>query len=139
VRRSQSQAARLAGRYGSDQSGASSAARPTATAAIRPATWAAGRVIRSTTTVGSMFLNPRLAPRNVSASAANGTATASARIASAAGPGAAPPCPSGPPAISRASGPAKTSINPADSTEATSTGRTAARRIAATRPSASAA
>src|SRR6185437_14177993 len=137
VRRSQSQAARLAGRYGSAQSGASSAARPTATAAIRPATWTAGRVIRSTTTVGSMFLNPRLAPRNVSASAANGTATASARIASAAGPGAAPPRVSGPRVSNPASGPAKTSISTAHSTEATSTGRTAARRIAATRPASS--
>ncbi len=100
-----------------------------------PMSWAVDRPILSTTTVGFIARYPRAAPSRVSARAANGSASASARSASATAPGAAPSLPRWPLSRRRASGSANRSMPAVHASDTTTTGMTAARRMAETRSS----
>src|ERR1039457_1866119 len=97
--------------------------------------WPPDRPNLSTITVGRMSRYPRLAPRKVSASAANGRATASARSESATMPGAAPDLPRWPLSRRCASGPANSSMPAVQASDTARTGTMAARRMAGTRSS----
>ena len=97
--------------------------------------WPPDRPNLSTITVGRIWRYPRLAPSRVSASAANGRATASARSESATMPGAAPDLPRWPLSRRCASGPANSSMAAVQASDTTTTGTTAARRMAGTRSS----
>ena len=102
---------------------------------MTPMSWALDRPILSTTTVGFIARYPRAAPSRVSAKAANGSASASARSASATVPGVAPSLPRWPLSSSRASGSANRSMPAVHASDTTTTGTTAARRMAGTRSS----
>ena len=90
MRRSHSHATHAAGTYGSTHRGASMTALPVAATTATPVSCTRERPIRSTALVGPMARKPRLAPRRVSSSAANGSATASALSAVATSEGRAP-------------------------------------------------
>ena len=102
---------------------------------MTPMSWAVDRPILSTTTVGFITRYPRAAPSRVSARAANGSASASARSASATVPGAAPSLPRWPLSSRCASGSANRSMPAVHASDTTTTGMTAARRMAGTRSS----
>ena len=100
-----------------------------------PMSWALDRPILSTTTVGFMARYPRAAPSRVSDKAANGSASASALSASATVPGVAPSLPRWPLSSRRASGSANRTMPAVHASDTTTTGMTAARRMAGTRSS----